>query len=90
MAIRAGGLAVREPTDVGSTFPDRRANGSRGNDQADVTPGLEPTKDGVKQFFALYIAAFPVLRMQPEDVIASGDKVVARLRCTGTPEGAPA
>ena len=26
------------------------------------TPGLEPTKDGVKAFFRMYIAAFPDLR----------------------------
>ena len=31
--------------------------------------------------------AFPDLRMVPEDVIASGDKVVARLRVTGTHKG---
>jgi len=53
----------------------------------EVTPGLEPTKGGVKQFFTMYIAAFPDLRMEPEDVIASGDKVVARVRCTGTNHG---
>ena len=36
----------------------------------------------------MYIAAFPDLRMVPEDVIASGDKVVARVRVTGTHKGA--
>ena len=51
------------------------------------TPGLAPTKDGVKEFFRMYIAAFPNLRMDPEDVLASGDKVVARVRVTGTHEG---
>jgi len=35
----------------------------------------------------MYRAAFPNLRMEPEDVLASGDKVVARLRATGTHEG---
>src|SRR6187551_1897388 len=39
------------------------------------TPGLEPTKEGVKQFFHMYRAAFPDLRMEPQDVLASGDKV---------------
>jgi predicted ester cyclase len=34
------------------------------------------------------MAAFPDLRMVPEDVIASGDKVVARVRVTGTHNGA--
>ena len=53
----------------------------------ETTPGLAPTKDGVRQFFTMYIAAFPDLRMEAEDVIASGDKVVARVRCTGTNTG---
>jgi steroid delta-isomerase-like uncharacterized protein len=51
------------------------------------TPGLAPTKDGVKTFFRMYIAAFPDLRLDPEDVLASGDKVVARVRATGTHRG---
>ena len=51
------------------------------------TPGFPPTKDGVKAFFNAYIAAFPDLRMNVEDVIASGDKVVARFRATGTNTG---
>jgi steroid delta-isomerase-like uncharacterized protein len=52
------------------------------------TPGLAPTKDGVKEFFRMYIAAFPDLRFDAEDVIASGDKVVGRIRATGTNTGA--
>jgi steroid delta-isomerase-like uncharacterized protein len=51
------------------------------------TPGLEPTKEGVKQFFHMYRAAFPDLRMEAQDVIASGDKVVVRVRATGTHQG---
>jgi predicted ester cyclase len=39
------------------------------------------------EFFRLYIAAFPDLRFDPEDVLASGDKVVARVRVTGTHTG---
>ena len=35
----------------------------------------------------MYRAAFPDLRMDPEDVLASGDKVVARVRATGSHEG---
>jgi steroid delta-isomerase-like uncharacterized protein len=50
-------------------------------------PGLAPTKDGVRQFFAMYMAAFPDLRMEPQDVLPSGDKVVARITCTGTNQG---
>jgi steroid delta-isomerase-like uncharacterized protein len=51
-------------------------------------PGLAPTKDGVTALFRMYTAAFPDLRMVPEDLIASGDKVVARVRVTGTHKGA--
>ena len=50
-------------------------------------PGLEPTKDGVKAFFRMYIAAFPDLRLSAEDILPSGDKVVARVRATGTHQG---
>jgi steroid delta-isomerase-like uncharacterized protein len=51
------------------------------------TPGLEPTKEGVKELFRMYTAAFPDLRMEAEDILASGDKVVARVRGTGTHQG---
>ncbi len=51
------------------------------------TPGLSPTKDGVLDFFRMYRAAFPDLRMDPEDVLGSADKVVARVRATGTHQG---
>ena len=50
-------------------------------------PGIEPTKEGVKTFFRMYHAAFPDLRMDAEDVLSSGDKVVARARATGTHQG---
>ncbi|HLA16710.1 MAG TPA: ester cyclase [Candidatus Limnocylindrales bacterium] len=51
------------------------------------TPGIPPTKDGVKSFFRMQLAAFPDLRMDVEDVIADGSKVVARVRFTGTQHG---
>jgi steroid delta-isomerase-like uncharacterized protein len=51
------------------------------------TPGLAPTKDGVLEFFRMYRAAFPNLHMEPQDVLASGDKVTVRARATGTHEG---
>jgi steroid delta-isomerase-like uncharacterized protein len=51
------------------------------------TPGLAPTKEGVLEFFRLYRAAFPDLRFEPEDYIASGDKVAVRVRTTGTNTG---
>jgi len=53
----------------------------------EATPGLDPTKEGVVQFFHMYKAAFPDLRMDPLDVLVSDDKVVARVRATGTHQG---
>ena len=50
-------------------------------------PGLEPSKEGVKQLFHMYRAAFPDLRMEPQDVLVSGNKAVARVRATGTHRG---
>ena len=50
-------------------------------------PGLGPGRDGVKQLFHMYRAAFPDLRMEAEDVLVSGDKAVARVRATGTHQG---
>ena len=53
----------------------------------EVTPGLAPTKAGVQDFFRMQLAAFPDLHMAVEDVFASGDKAVARVRYTGTNRG---
>jgi steroid delta-isomerase-like uncharacterized protein len=53
----------------------------------EVAPGLAPTKEGVRQFFTMYIAGFPDLRFEVEDLVASGDKVVGRFRATGTHDG---
>ena len=50
-------------------------------------PGLGKSKEGVKQLFHMYRAAFPDLLMEAEDVLVNGDKVVARVRATGTHQG---
>jgi steroid delta-isomerase-like uncharacterized protein len=50
-------------------------------------PDFQPNKAGTIQFFQMLSAAFPDLRMMPLDVIASGDKAVARVRMTGTHKG---
>jgi steroid delta-isomerase-like uncharacterized protein len=52
------------------------------------TPEFPPTKDGVVAFFRMWVAAVPDLRMVPEDVLVAGNKVVARVRATGTHRGA--
>lgn len=51
------------------------------------TPGLAPTRDAVLEFFRMQRAGFPDMRMDPEDVLVSGDKVVMRGRFTGTHQG---
>ena len=50
-------------------------------------PGIPPTRAGVIQYFQMLLAAFPDFRMDVEDVIASSDKAVARVRVTGTHKG---
>jgi steroid delta-isomerase-like uncharacterized protein len=51
------------------------------------SPGLPPTKAGVLDFFRGVLAAFPDTRMDVEDLIASGDKAVARVTMTATHQG---
>jgi steroid delta-isomerase-like uncharacterized protein len=50
-------------------------------------PGVEPGIEGLKQFFRMFRTAFPDLRYSVEDSIAAGDKVVQRLRASGTMQG---
>ena len=50
-------------------------------------PGLPPTKEGTLGFFRTLLAAFPDMRMTVEDLIASGDKAVARVKVAGTHKG---
>lgn len=51
------------------------------------TPGLEPTKEGVLEFFRAYRGAFPDLRFEAEELFTSGDKVAVYYRTTGTHSG---
>ena len=46
-----------------------------------------PTKEGTLEFFRILLAAFPDWRMTVEDLIANGDKAVARVTVTGTHKG---
>jgi steroid delta-isomerase-like uncharacterized protein len=50
-------------------------------------PGFAGTKDGVLDFFRMYVAAFPDLRMETEEVLVAGDRAVARVTATGTHQG---
>lgn len=53
----------------------------------EVTPGIAPTKEGVRQFFTAYVTAFPDLRFTTDDILPSGDTGVARVTITGTNTG---
>jgi steroid delta-isomerase-like uncharacterized protein len=53
----------------------------------EATPGLPPTKEGALEFFRMLLAAFPDMRMDVEDLIASEDKTVARVKATATHQG---
>ncbi len=53
----------------------------------EATPGLEPTKAGVVQFFAMYRAGFPDLRFEPQKFFSNGDTVAVYFRSTGTHSG---
>ena len=46
-----------------------------------------PTKEGTLEFFRVLLAALPDWRMTVEDLIAGGDKTVARVTVTGTHKG---
>jgi steroid delta-isomerase-like uncharacterized protein len=50
-------------------------------------PGFPATKEGTLAFFRSLAQSFPDLCMDVEDLIASGDKAVARVGVTGTHKG---
>ena len=50
-------------------------------------PGFPTTKEGVLDHFRAMRTSFPDFRMNVEDLIAHGDKTVARVRITGTHQG---
>jgi steroid delta-isomerase-like uncharacterized protein len=50
-------------------------------------PGFPAMKEGTLEFFRILLSAFPDWRMTVEDLIADGDKAVARVTVTGTHKG---
>lgn len=60
-------------------------------DYVDRTPSpirsLAPGREGVRQAFALFQKAFPDTRHTIEDLVAEGDRVVARISARGTHTG---
>ena len=51
-------------------------------------PGTPGGLAGAKQTIGMYLTAFPDLHFAVEDMIADGDKLVARLTVRGTQQGA--
>jgi len=51
-------------------------------------PGVAGGLEGTKQLIGMDLTAFPDLHFTVEDMIAEGDKVVARLTARGTHKGA--
>lgn len=49
--------------------------------------GIPPTKAGTLQWFRSFVEAFPDFRMEAEEILPAGDKVVTRVRVTGTNKG---
>jgi steroid delta-isomerase-like uncharacterized protein len=61
---------------IASDFTDHNPN-----------PGQSPGLEGLKQFISSMHTTLPDLQVNVEDMIAEGDKVVARLRISGTHQG---
>ena len=51
------------------------------------SPGQPPGLEGAKQVFSSINTAFPDLHVNIEDMVAEGDKVVARVTMSGTHQG---
>jgi steroid delta-isomerase-like uncharacterized protein len=55
--------------------------------QSETAPGPIQGREGVRQNLEGILRAFPDLRIDVEQIIASGDSVVARMRMTATHKG---
>jgi predicted ester cyclase len=56
-------------------------------DHNQLLPGQSQGVEGTKQAYTKVLQAFPDLQINIEDQIAEGDKVVSRLKMTGTHKG---
>jgi steroid delta-isomerase-like uncharacterized protein len=52
-----------------------------------LPPGLPQGIEGTRQILGMYLTAFPDVQVTVGDLIAEGDRVVARLVYTGTHQG---
>jgi len=53
-----------------------------------LPPGMPAGMEGQRQVFSMYTTAFPDTHFTVEDMIAEGDRVVARLSVSATQHGA--
>ena len=56
-------------------------------DHHSLPPGVPRDREGFKQFVGMLLTAFPDLRITIEDMVAEGDRVVARATTSGTQSG---
>ena len=50
-------------------------------------PGFTQDREGAKQFFSYMFQAFPDMRAEVQDMVASGDRVAVRSTFSGTHQG---
>ncbi len=74
-AVNKGNLNVLDQV-IADDFLDRN-----------VPPGTPAGPEGVKQFLRMVRTAFPDLHVSIDDMLAEGEKVVARLTVRGTHKG---
>ncbi|MGD1090715.1 MAG: ester cyclase [Bryobacteraceae bacterium] len=55
--------------------------------EAELGPGPIHGREGARQRIGMLLTAFPDLRVEVEQILASGDHVVSRVRLTGTQKG---
>jgi len=53
----------------------------------ELPPGIPPGREAVKQLSTIFRSAFPDFKATIDDMIAEGDKVVARQTWSGTQKG---
>ena len=53
----------------------------------ELPPEMPPGLEGVRQYLTIFRTAFPDMRATLEELIAEGDKIVARVTFTGTHKG---
>jgi steroid delta-isomerase-like uncharacterized protein len=50
-------------------------------------PGIEPNKEGVRQFFQMFRSAFPDMKMEAHEIVGEGDLLCVRGTMSGTHQG---